>query len=263
MRKLTGHILLLTLVFTLILVGSGCAATPPSTPVSSETQIGTPTPTPTEPNTQPTQVEGVNVAEKFIKNSATYQFDGLGGSLKLIKAEDNPAGTFKSVIFNFEYQTGHPGHGDRSGQMLAQVVTTHAAVVLVNIEKGEVVSAICDNTWDMIAGQDLPVTVSGIVISGGDTTQPGGPLDVPRTFVYKIQKEDGSLVNVSYTAYPPSPAGDAARARITLDFHGGMVNIGEQMEAYGTLDKGTNTVMVVNQGDYIRTSVPKMEVRKP
>ena len=99
-----------------------------------------------------------------------------------------------------------------------------------------------------------------MVIGGGDTSPADGPQDTPRTFVYQIQKADGTFVNVSYVGYPPSPAGDAARAKITLDFYGGSINAGDKMEAYGMYNKETNTVVVANPGDYIRTSIPKLEV---
>ena len=95
--------------------------------------------------------------------------------------------------------------------------------------------------------------VIGKVISGGDTTQPGGPTDAPRKFVYKIQKDDGTTVNVSYMAYPPSPVGDAARAKITLSYYDGAPKAGDYMRAYGTYDYKTNTVLVADQGDFIKT----------
>jgi hypothetical protein len=97
------------------------------------------------------------------------------------------------------------------------------------------------------------VEVSGIVIEGGDTTHPGGPLDTPRRFVYKIEKADHTFINIAYTAYPPSPVGDAARAKILLQFRGGSIQPSDILVARGTYDKDTNTVNVANQGDFIVT----------
>ena len=155
------------------------------------------------------------MALDFIKNSSTFKFDGIAESLKFIKSDPGPTSSFRSTSFTFEYQTAHPGHGDRTGQALDLVITKHTAVVLVNIEKGTVAWAVCDNIWNMVTEKDLPVMVSGIIVSGGDTTRPGGPLDAPRVFTYQIKQSDGSIINVSYTSYPPSPVGDAARAKIT------------------------------------------------
>jgi len=92
-------------------------------------------------------------------------------------------------------------------------------------------------------------TVSGYVISGGDTT-PEGLFDVPRVFVYEIRKDDGSVVNVAYTAYPPSPVGNNEMKKIRLK---GPISIGVYLIAHGTYNKETNTLIVANDGDYIET----------
>jgi hypothetical protein len=94
------------------------------------------------------------------------------------------------------------------------------------------------------------VTISGTVISGGDTT-PEGLLDAPRRFEYQIEREDGSIVTVAYTAYPPSPVAD--RTAITLEFHAGGILIGDFLEARGRFDDDTGTLVVENEGDYIKT----------
>jgi len=180
--------------------------------------------------------------------------------------------------YTFYFKTAHPGHGDRSGQMLAQVITQHTAVVLFASEQGKVLSAICDGQWDMLQEKALPITVKGTVISGGDTTPvdvpldtiqqrvppsisvscgdttlEDGPLDTPRTFVYLFQKSNGEYVNVSYTAYPPSPAGYASRARISLSLYNGSIQTGDFLKAYGTYNKETNTVVLKDEGDFIKT----------
>ena len=204
---------------------------------------------------------GQKTAEEFIRNSSTFRYDGIEGSLKFIKDDPGYTSAFRSWMYTFEFQTRHPGHGDRTGQPLTEYVTTHRATVMVKLGDGwKIVTAVCDNTWDMINEKDLPVTIRGVVISGGDTTPPDGPLDAPRKLVYKVIREEGWPVNVSYTAYPPSPLGDAMRAKITLDFYGGEVKAGDRIEARGTLDTETNTLAVMEQGDYIRTFVQKARV---
>ena len=236
--------LILAMVLPLIMLIAGCAR--------SEAQ----TPTPKPSASTPTQVPFQQIAADFIKNSSTFKFDGIEGSIKTIKTEPGWSPVFKSIALTIGYQTTHPGHGDRTGQVLAQVITDHTAVVLVNLEKGTVAMAICDKTWDMVNEKNPPASVSGIVISGGDTTSPDGPTDAPRVFVYEVKRDDGTTVKVSYTAYPPSPVGDANRNKITLDISEGLINIGDEMEALGRLDKETNTIVVADQGDYIRTWNP-------
>jgi hypothetical protein len=197
------------------------------------------------------------MVEDFIRTDATFVFDGVDGSIKFIDSEPGPTSAFRSIVYTYEYQTLHPGHGDRSGKVLAQVIANHAASIVINSNTGKIYAAMCDETWDMTRDQPTTQTVTGKVLSGGDTTAPDGPKDAPRVFAYRVQKADGTVVTVSYTAYPPSPVGDTARAKITLDFHGGEVRVGDIMEASGTLDPNTATIVIAAQGDYIKTYRPQ------
>jgi hypothetical protein len=99
-------------------------------------------------------------------------------------------------------------------------------------------------------GDVASFTVSGYVLRGGDTTPPG-LLDAPRTFIYEVQQEDGSVVNVSFISYPPSPVGD--RQSITLDFYAGFIRPGDYLIARGTFETVANTLSVTGEGDYITT----------
>ena len=51
--------------------------------------------------------------------------------------------------FIFEFDSRQAGYGDRTGQMLAQVITPHRAVI--SVEQLEVVSAVMDERWDMLS----------------------------------------------------------------------------------------------------------------
>ena len=50
--------------------------------------------------------------------------------------------------FNYEFRCRHAGYGDRAGKMLAQVITSHRALVVV--QRGEVIYATLDDKWDML-----------------------------------------------------------------------------------------------------------------
>ncbi|MHB1413671.1 MAG: hypothetical protein ACYC1C_00310 [Chloroflexota bacterium] len=104
------------------------------------------------------------------------------------------------------------------------------------------------------AGQGT--VVSGYVVGGGDTTPPDLH-DAPRRFVYQVKTDSGETVNVTYTAYPPSPVGDRERGKITLNFAGGAVQVGQYLKARGTLDATTAMLLVAEQGDYIETTAAK------
>ena len=97
------------------------------------------------------------------------------------------------------------------------------------------------------------LTITGSVISGGDTT-PKNLFGTPRKFMYQVKQDDGAIIKVTYTAYPPSPAGDQEGKKIRLSFHAGSVLIGDYLQARGSFVKSANVLTVAEEGDYIKTS---------
>lgn len=92
-------------------------------------------------------VEGARqAAESFIRRSSTFKFDGVDESIALLKEE--PLGNSGDWKLTYEYKTRHPGHGTRTFQTLAQVVTDHKAELTV--KNCTVTTAICDGAWDMV-----------------------------------------------------------------------------------------------------------------
>lgn len=108
-------------------------------------------------------------------------------------------------------------------------------------------------TLTTIITKPVKQTVSGQVVGGGDTT-PEGLLDAPRKFVYQVKQNNGTIVKVTYTAYPPSPVGDCVGKKIRLSFYSGTIRVGDYLKAYGSFDKTTQTLIVADEGDYIETS---------
>jgi len=98
--------------------------------------------------------------------------------------------------------------------------------------------------------------ISGRVIAGGDTT-PKGLLDAPRKFVYQVEKDDGSMVNLTYTAFPPSPFRDQQVSKIKLAMREGRISPGHYIKASGSYDPVTNTLTVAEEGDFIEASSEK------
>jgi len=86
------------------------------------------------------------IARDFIKNCATFQYDGMEDTLKLVETLYPDIENAWQFIFHFE--SYHAGYGDRTGQILAQVITPHEAIITV--ENGEVKSAVMDEKWDMV-----------------------------------------------------------------------------------------------------------------
>ena len=98
--------------------------------------------------------ESQGVARGFLQGSSTFCFDGIEDSVKLIStsAGKEPG----SWELEYEFQCRYAGYGDRAGQMLAQVITTHRAQVV--IREGKVTHAILDDRWDMLSQNLVPVT---------------------------------------------------------------------------------------------------------
>ncbi len=153
MKKIIGIVLAGCLTLTMVLTSVGCSS------VSGSGATQSPTPS-------ATQVPNSEMVENFVKNSSTFKFDGIAGSLKLAKVVAIPNGDGE---FTIEYQTAHPGHGDRSGLVLAQVITNHAATI--QVKDGKIISAICDGNWDM--QKDVAVSQNDAG-SGQDLTMPAG-----------------------------------------------------------------------------------------
>ncbi|MCZ7400061.1 MAG: hypothetical protein O8C62_10395 [Candidatus Methanoperedens sp.] len=85
------------------------------------------------------------IATNFIKNEATYKFDGIPESFKL--NDTVPMKCMYCWEFYFKYQSRNSGYGDRTNVIVNPVITNHTAVIAM--EKGTIKSAILDNNWDM------------------------------------------------------------------------------------------------------------------
>ena len=148
----------------------GCAATPvqdttgqTQTPVQNppdQTQIPSqnqqgqnqePKPVPIPEPKPVSQEESQVIAVQFLRNSPTFRFDGIESTLKLAGSEAG-AKPF-TWIFNYEFQSRQAGYGDRTGMVLAQVITDHKAQIV--LEQGAVVSAILDDRWDELKGKRI------------------------------------------------------------------------------------------------------------
>jgi len=87
--------------------------------------------------------ESREIAEDWIvNNSPTYVFDGF--DLMLEREEEMVEGMLYSFVFSFESR--YAGYGDRTDEMLAQVITPHTIEVIVG--EGEVISAVTDLAYD-------------------------------------------------------------------------------------------------------------------
>ncbi len=87
----------------------------------------------------------LQIAKHFIMNAPTYAFDGIDGTFRLIQTTSLESWPVQYVVI-LSFESSHAGYGDQSGEIFAQVVTTHVA--WVKVVNGEVVQSVIDETWD-------------------------------------------------------------------------------------------------------------------
>jgi len=90
------------------------------------------------------------LAKQTVKEGPTYHFDGSLLSITSIGIEKTNPPTY---TFEFKFFSSHAGYGDRSGQMVAQVLTTHTA--LVKVRNNEIVVFLIDDVWDELTQKSL------------------------------------------------------------------------------------------------------------
>lgn len=92
-----------------------------------------------------TAAMSLDVATWFVKTSPTFGFDGMEETLKVqivTVRESYP----EQYEIEATYSSRHAGYGDRTGMVMAQVITPHTLKMVVS--SGNIVSAIMDEEWD-------------------------------------------------------------------------------------------------------------------
>jgi hypothetical protein len=104
------------------------------------------------------------VALAYFKSAPTFKFDGIKESVKVV--ESWQAQTFAYPSFwqvTIEFDSEHAGYGDRTGQILADVITHHT--IRIHVTEGEVSMAIIDDMWDETTQKMLGSSTDQIVSS--------------------------------------------------------------------------------------------------
>ncbi len=95
------------------------------------------------------------IALEWLYACPTFVFDGIRDSVKIVDSWQ--AETFAYPSFwqvTAEFDSAHPGYGDRSDMMLAQVITHHSIIIHVTV--GKVTLAVIDDGWDELAQTKTP-----------------------------------------------------------------------------------------------------------
>jgi hypothetical protein len=117
-------------------------------------QLSCPIEKPSSVANEVNEEKSLNIAHQFLKNSSTYKFDGMEETLKHEETLTLRCPYCWQFIFTFDSRQA--GYGNRTGQMLAQVITQHTA--RITIEQGEVTYAFLDNEWDMLQQEKVGST---------------------------------------------------------------------------------------------------------
>jgi len=186
------------------------------------------------------------VAEEFVRQEATFRFDGITETLEVV----NTIALGEGWQFTIEYESRHAGYGDRSGEALLEVITPHTC--LVTVENGEVVWAVMDQKWDMIEQRSsleiklAPIHEVDVYIMESHPEQigvhiRGGLSDGCTTFHGLTVTRDGSVVNIEVTVQRPRGVDCPA-----------VYNYFEQNVNLGT-DFAFGTTFTLNVNDYTTT----------
>jgi len=96
------------------------------------------------PTVEFSEGQAIIIATDYLKVSPTFSFDGIEDTIELAEVDTIRMPNTWSVTLKFDSR--HAGYGNRTGEMVAQVITEHTAKVVVS--SGEVRSAVIDDTWD-------------------------------------------------------------------------------------------------------------------
>ncbi len=190
------------------------------------------------------------VAEEFVRLEATFRFDGIPDTLEVTSVISIGNGWEYTVEFDSKYA----GYGNRSGQILAQVITHHTAEVTV--QAGLVTRAVMDREWDMISQRTVdeleisqaPIHEVEVYFMESFPVQvgvhiEGGLRDGCTTFHDAVIYVEGSVINIFVTTQRPR---DVSCPAIYTDFEKD-VNLGSDFTP------GTTYILKVN--DYATTFV--------
>jgi hypothetical protein len=92
------------------------------------------------------------LAVDFLARAPTFSFDGIAGTMnatEVVSLESYPV----QYVVHISFVSAHPGCGDRTGQMLLQVLAHHEAIV--RVVSGQVVSAVIDQLWDELGQHSI------------------------------------------------------------------------------------------------------------
>lgn len=158
----------------------------------------------------------VDVALVFLKNGATFKFDGIPETLiigETLILESYPI----QYVVTITFDSRHAGYGDRTGQILAQVITRHTA--RITVVNGGVVSATLDDVWDELNQEEL-------YQPDGEFVTPESAFDAVIRYLAVTHDElKGTAVPSSWKEKDLTPPGLMGASKIQFSGAGWTVNV--------------------------------------
>ena len=157
----------------------------------------------------------VDLALDFLRSGATYGFDGIPGTVDIgetLILESYPV----QYVVTITFDSRHGGYGDRTGQMLIQVITPHTA--RITVVEGEVVSATLDGVWDELNQEPLG--------QPGEFVTPESALQAAIRFLSRAHDELRDVaIPSSWEATDLTPEGLLGASKLQLSGAGWTVNV--------------------------------------
>jgi hypothetical protein len=191
------------------------------------------------------QADSQKIAEDFVKGEATFQFDGMTETFKVINSTASEDGRQYTISF----YSRHAGFGNRNGQMLAEVLTPH--MVKITVLNGQVTTAVMDGQWNMISQKiDVeikPAPIEEVKVNILKSNPPqisvyikGGLPDGGTVFNAITSTRKGNEIEIKVSVQ--RPAGDYPAIYTSFEKN---INLGSNF------DMGTTYILKVN--DYVTT----------
>lgn len=157
----------------------------------------------------------VDVALVFLKNGATFKFDGIPETLSIgetLILESYPV----QYVVTITFDSRHAGYGDRTGQILAQVITRHTA--RITVVKGEVVSATLDGVWDELNQEEID--------HPGEFVTPESAFEAVIRYLSRTHDElQGVAIPSSWETTDLTPEGRVGASKLQFSGAGWTVNV--------------------------------------
>lgn len=215
----------------------------------------------------PEMRDAISIGQEFLLKSPTFAYDGINDSVTFVQPivtlDSNP----RQYVINYTFDSSHAGYGDRSSQVLAQVITHH--VTQITVSNKEVISALVDKKWDelrqifitSLTNPSIQITTNKEQYKTGETvnftiTNDGNTRLFPKGWGYSIIGMDGKqyapngVLRMMLVALPPGQSMHWTWDQ--LDSNSTQVNSGNYRIIGSYIEEGTEKE-VSNFKDFVIT----------